>query len=238
MNRTPAELYMDTGYLIAKTFKRMYREYLELRSRRKWPLPDDRVIYSVPWKEKSPDAYAKKYRGVCRDPLFPWSEKDEEIFRGSDMVVEPLDSELDAHLAVGRLDKDVDPDDDIVIHSHEDAMEVFGLLETPAKREVIWICDAESDMAGRSDYPLLGYDPAWFGGNWFSAISDCLCFPIWHGTETEGELFKTHHEKLNRHALFDTPATARAYLEYYRSFDWTETGDYTIIEVRLVKENS
>ncbi len=213
----------------------MYREYLELRDFKNYPLPDDRAIYSIPWEELSFDAYAKQYRGVCREPLFTWDEKDEEFFRGSDMVIQPVDAELEAHLAVGQLDKDNEPDDDIIIKSHEDAMRVFKLLEAPVEREVIWIRNAESDLAGQTDYPLLGYDPAWFGGDWFSAISDCLCFPIWHGTDTEGKLFKMYHERLNKYALFDTPHGARDFLKYYRSFDWTETGDYAIVEVRLVK---
>ncbi len=229
---------MDYGYLIVKTFERVYREYFELRDIKDFPLPDDRAIYSIPWKGASPDEYAKQYRGVCREPLFTWDEKNEELFRGSDMVIQPVDTELEAHLAVGRLDKDNKPDDEIIIKSHEDAMRVFGLLEAPVERDVIWIRNAESDSAGQADYPLLGYDPAWFGGAWFSALSDCLCFPIWHGTDTEGELFKKFHDKLNKHALFDTPETARDFLEYYRSFDWTETGDYTIVEVRLVEESS
>jgi len=229
---------MDSGYLILKTFERMYRWYLDLRDSRDYPLPDDRVIYSIPWKQKSPNAYAKQYRGVCREPLFPWNERDEEVFRGSGMVVEPLDSELKAHQAVGQLDKDRDPDDEIIIKSHGDAMRVFSLLEAPVEREVIWVRKAESDVVSQPDCPLLGYDPAWFGGNWFSAISDCLCFPIWHGTDPEGELFKEYHEKLNNHALFDTPEGAREFLAYYRSFDWTETGDYAIIEVRLVTDDT
>jgi hypothetical protein len=79
----------------------MYREYLKLRDSKNYPLPKNRVIYSIPWKEKSLDEYAKKYRGICRPPPFPWNERDEEVFRGSGMVVEPLDSELKAYLAVG-----------------------------------------------------------------------------------------------------------------------------------------
>lgn len=228
---------MDSGYLIVKTFERMYREYLQLRDIRNYPLPNDHVIYSIPLKGVSAGTYAKRYRGVCREPLFPWNETDEKFFRGSDMVIQPLDAELKAHLAIGQLDDENDPEDEedeIVIRSHEDAIRIFGLLEAPVEREVIWVRKTESVLTNQPDYPLLGYDPAWFGGNWFSAISDCLCFPRWHGTDSEGQLFKKYHEKLNKHALFDNPQIARDYLEYYRSFDWTETGDYNIIEVRLV----
>jgi hypothetical protein len=186
----------------------------------------------------SPDNYAKQYRGVCRDPLFSWDEKDEEVFRGSGMVVEPEDAELEAHLAIGRLDKAQKADYDFIkLKSHEDAINVFNLIQVPVEREIIWIRDAESDLSGLPDYPLLGYEPSWLGGDWFSAISDCRCFPRWHGTDIEGELFKVHHDNLNQYALFNTPKMARDFLEYYLSFDWTETGEYVITEVRLVKGN-
>ncbi len=46
-------------------------------------------------------------------------------------------------------------------------------------------------------------------------------------------LFLEHFRRLNRHGLFDTPEAAQAFLDYYRSFDWTETGDYVIAEVFL-----
>ena len=45
-------------------------------------------------------------------------------------------------------------------------------------------------------------------------------------------------DSLNQYALFNTPETARDFLEYYLSFDWTEhVGEYVITEVRLVKGN-
>ena len=203
---------MTSGYLIVKTFERMYREYLELRDFMKYPLPHDKVIYSIPWKEISPNACAKQYRGVCRDTLFSWDEKDEQFFKGSDMVVQPIETELEAHLALGRLDNARRRDDDVVLKSYEDAMHVFSLLQAPVEREVICIRDAESDSSDPLDYPLLGYEPAMFGGDWFSALSDCMCFPIWHGTDTEGELFKMHHDNLNQYALFNTPNMAKDFL--------------------------
>jgi hypothetical protein len=228
---------MESGYLIVKTFERFFREYLELRSKREYPLPNDRVIYSIARNAKSANDYTKQYRGVDRDPLFSWDEKDEEIFRGSGMVAEPEDAELEAHLAIGRFEKAQKTDDDL-IKSHEDAVSAFNLLEPPVEREIIWIRDAESDSSGLPDYPLLGYDPSYSGGDWFSAISDCMCFPRWHGTDTEGELFKKYHDNLNQYALFDTPEMAREFLEYYLSFEWTEhVGEYVITEVRLMKGN-
>jgi len=37
--------------------------------------------------------------------------------------------------------------------------------------------------------------------------------------------------RLNRDGLFQSAAEASAFLTYYLSFDWTETGDYEIAEV-------
>ncbi len=143
---------------------------------------------------------------------------------------------MEANLALGRLDKAKKADYDF-LKSYQDVMHVFRLLQVPVEREVIWIRDVESDSSEPPDYPLLGYEPAMFGGDWFSALSDCMCFPIWHGTDTVGELFKMHHDNLNQYALFNTPNMARDFLEYYRSFDWTEKGNYIITEVRLVNKN-
>lgn len=212
----------------------MCREYLELHDKKKYPLPDDNVIYSIPWKEKLPQAYEKQYCGVSRDPLFSWDEKCEQYFRGSGTVVEPIDAELEAHFAVGRLEK-LNKADHAFIESYEDAIQAFNLLKAPIEREIIWIRDVESDLIEMPDYILLGYEPAMSGGDWFSAISDCMCFPLWHGTDTEGVLFKEYHDKLNQNALFNTPKIAKEFIKYYLSFDWTEKGEYTITEVRLVK---
>jgi len=70
---------MNSGYLIVKTFERVYREYLEFRSKKEYPFPNDRVIYSIACNAKSANDYTKQYRGVDRYPLFSWDEKDENI---------------------------------------------------------------------------------------------------------------------------------------------------------------
>jgi hypothetical protein len=57
------------------------------------------------------------------------------------------------------------------------------------------------------------------------------CFPRWHGTDPEGVLFREHFERLNRHGLFESAQEASAFLAFYLSFDWTETGEYEIAEV-------
>jgi hypothetical protein len=58
-----------------------------------------------------------------------------------------------------------------------------------------------------------------------------MCFPRWHGTDEDGTLFLEHYSRLNSHGLFDSAAHATDFLRFYTSFDWTETGDYSIVSV-------
>ncbi len=223
---------VTSGYLIVKTFERMYREYLKVREISSFPLADNKVIYSIPWRGCPAQSQTKQYQGVSRDPLFRWDDRDEKLFRGTNLVVEPEDHELEAHFALGRL-PEIGEDEMTIIGSLEDARHVFGLLGTSAERETIWVRDIDSDSSEVPDYPLLGYEPTLgFGGQWFSAISDCLCFPLWHGTDSEGVLFREYHDRLNKHALFETSEAARDFICFYLSFDWTEQGDPVITEVR------
>ena len=62
-----------------------------------------------------------------------------------------------------------------------------------------------------------------------------MLFPRWHGSDPEGTLFRDHFEKLNSFGLFYNRNDAREFLKYYLSFDWTETGEYYITEVALLK---
>lgn len=226
------ERNVTSGYLIVKTFERMYREYLAVREIRTFPLPDDRVIYSIPWKGCPAHSQTKRYQGASRDALFRWDDQDEKFFRGTNTVEEPEDDELEAHFALGRLPKTAE-DEMSIIDTLEDARSVFSLLGAPRERELIWVRNLDSDSSKEPGYPLLGYEPTiGFGGACFSAISDCLCFPLWHGTDFEGALFKEHHARLNEYALFESPTAARDFIHYYLSFNWTEHGHYIITEVR------
>jgi hypothetical protein len=118
----------------------------------------------------------------------------------------------------------------------EDAQEILAWLdyETPGASkdlEITW-----TRLAGRSIQPppnfrFIGYEPNYFAGDWFSPISDCMCFPRWHGTDREGVLFSDWFSRLNTQGLFDTKEEAQNFLNYYLSFDWTERGDYRIAEV-------
>ena len=120
--------------------------------------------------------------------------------------------------------------------SVRDARRVYSLLRNPERWEVIWAGNSD-EAVDRSDVgATLGFEPTWFVGDRLSALCDCMCFPRWHGTDKEGVLFAEHYERLNEHALFNSRDEAKEFLEFYLSFDWTETGDYVIAEICLPEE--
>jgi hypothetical protein len=124
--------------------------------------------------------------------------------------------------------------DEDFIFSLEDARHVFSLLRRPEAWELVWIKDAAAPVSPPPHSVNVGYDPTWFWGDHFSAICDSMCFPRWHGPDPEGRLFAPYFERLNEHALFSTFSKADEFLRFYRSHDWTETGDYLIAKVRLL----
>jgi hypothetical protein len=213
-----SEREVTSGYLIERSFERMYVEFHR-------PADPGQIVYSIPRRGASPEASSKKYRGIARDPLHAWFHELEGT------VPEPEEREAATEL---RLLEDAGRSADDFIDSLADAKRVWDKLRAPTHWELIWAGDCDAGIAPPPDTFLLGYEPTWFWGDHFSAISDCMCFPTWHGTDEEGVLFAEHHHRLNKHALYPTTEEARAFLQYYRSFDWTETGDYVIAEVRLV----
>jgi len=209
---------LSCGYLIVKPYERLFREF----KRRAAP---EEGIYSIPEEGRSPATYDKQYRGISRRPLQAWDER----LRGAPGIEPPV--ELDAANAIRRLDDTGRSQEDFIFDLVDLTM-VWGLLRSPSEWEIIWAGDRSQSAVAPADSRLLGYEPTWFTGDHFSAIADCLCFPCWHGTDPAGVAFREFHELLNANALFDRPDEAQEFLQYYRSFDWTETGDYVIAEIR------
>ncbi len=213
-------MHPRAGFLIVRTFEYLYRHFAK-------PAKHDRVVYSVPREGVPPQQIAKQYRGIDREALEAWSLQDLEL--GLPNI--PTPTERDACLAMHELECQGASDDDFIF-SFADARRVFSRLQLPEEWELIWAAEATAGKDVPPQGRLLGYEPTWFSGDHFSAVCDCLCFPRWHGTDVEGELFTPHYERLNAHALFDTVAEAEGFLRFYQSHDWTETGDYVIAEVR------
>jgi hypothetical protein len=195
-----------SGFLILKRFEQLFREFATKPG-------FDRRIYALPVFGDDLSKATIRYRGLDRDAIRPDA-------RGS--------------LAEIRM-AELDPDDvgDGFLGTLEQAMDVLRWAheETPDAYEVAWARVAGTSEAPPAGFDLLGFEPSYFTGDHFSAVCDCLCFPRWHGTDPEGTLFGEHFKRLNRDGLFHLAAEASAFLAYYLSFDWTETGDYEIAEV-------
>lgn len=116
----------------------------------------------------------------------------------------------------------------------EHVRSVLNMVERPARWEVIWAAAIDTGSVGPASSERLGYDVSYLPHSFFSVISDSMVFPRWHGTDREGVLFREHHDRLNQHALFDSPEDAQRFLDFYLAQDWTERGVFWIVEVRLM----
>lgn len=207
------------GYLVVRTYEALYRRYAPKL---------DRPLYSIPREGGSPEQMSKRYRGIDREALEGWSLED----LTDPHVIRPVLQESEACLHMHELERRGTVDTDWIF-SFDSAREVLGRLPTPTDWEIIWTVQVGAEFQRPRDGTLLGFDPTWFTSDHFSALCDCMCFPRWHGTDEAGTLFLPFHEKLNRHALFETAQAATEFLDFYRSFDWTEDGEYSIAEVWL-----
>ena len=219
------------GFLIVTRFEALYRDYCDrigkvAREHRGFT---EKSIYSVPQERLPSSEVRKKYRGLDRVPLIAWPSREfpDETWMGREepkasQALEDLETANQAH--------------DGFIFSVLDAQRVYSLLRKPDWWELIWAGNSEVRMDRNGVGLTLGFEPTWFSGDRFSAVCDSMCFPRWHGTDPEGKLFAEYHERLNEHALFNSRAEAQQFLDFYRSFDWTETGDYVIAEICLPED--
>ena len=219
------------GFLIVTRFEALYRNYcdrIEKVARKHWGFTD-KLIYSVPQERLPSSEVPKKYRGIDRVPLIAWPSREfpDETWMGRE--------EPEASQALEDLEIATQADEGFIF-SVLDARRVYSLLRNPDWWELIWARNSDERMDRNGVGLTLGFEPTWFGGDRFSAVCDCMCFPRWHGTDPEGTLFAEYYERLNEHALFNSRAEAQQFLDYYRSFDWTETGDYVIAEICLPED--
>ena len=195
------------GFLIVKTFARLYRDYVT-----DYGLKKD--FYALPRLDKTPEEYRIQYRGLHRDALNDYE-----------------DSELPAEIRMAELAESERCWDGFLFRL-DDALEVFELLgESKPHYELVWSRTAGSGRRPPAGFAAIGHEPSWFAGDHFSALCDCMVIPRWHGTDVDGTLFLDHFRRLNQHGLFSTAHEATEFLDYYLSFDWTERGDFLCAEV-------
>jgi hypothetical protein len=219
------------GFLIVTRFEVLYRDYcnrIEKIAREQWGFTNE-LIYSIPQQSVSPTEVRKKYRGIDRVPLIAWPSRQfpEETWMGREEP-EACQTLEDLETSAGAQEG--------FIFSIRDARRVSSLLRYPERWETIWARNSGVEIDRTGVGSTLGFEPTWFVGDRFSAVCDCMCFPKWHGTDKEGLLFADYYERLNECALFNSAEEAKAFLDFYRSFDWTETGDYVIAEICLPAE--
>ena len=194
------------GFLVLKCFEPLFRGFAAK--------PEfDRRIYALPVFGDDPSIAVVRYRGLDRDAIAAYTAGSLAQIRMAELDPDDVGGGLIATLEQAR---------DVLRWAEEEA---------PGAYEIAWARVAGSLHAPPPGFEFLGFEPSYFTGDHFSASCDCLCFPRWHGTDPEGLLFQEHFSRLNRNGLFRSAQEASAFLRYYLSFDWTETGDYEIADV-------
>lgn len=207
---TGHNLEIEAGYLIVKTFPKLYKDYVQ-----RYALSTS--VYALPRIDLGPDDYEIQYRGIDRDALTPYTD--------SDNLAEIRMSEMEKDSRCG----------DGFLFTQADVNDVMSYLIDSNTYEIIWTKIAKSNDKPPDGFISIGFEPSWFIGDHFSASCDSMLIPRWHGTD-EGTLFKDYFDKLNRYGLFETYDIAKSFLDFYLSFDCAETGEYEITEV-FIKMN-
>ena len=208
------------GYLIVKTFVKLYHDYVGRDSvTHDW--------YAVPRIDRTPEEQRIQYKGIDRGALSPLP-----VNLLKELPRDRLDTETaEAEVRLAELEESRLSFDGFLFRLQE-ASEVYDLLgEAKRNYELIWCRLAGSGYPVPPSFRSIGYEPSYFDSDHFSASCDAMMFPRWHGTDEEGKLFASYFAQLNRHGLFGTAEQAKDFLKYYLSFDWTETGKYKIVEV-------
>jgi len=202
---------IEAGYLIVKTFPKLYQDYVQ-----RYEL--SKPIYALPRIDLGPDDYEIRYRGIDRDVLDAYTDSDNL-----------------AEIRMSELENDNKCEDGFLF-TQADVNDVMSYLADLKTYEIIWTRIAISNHKPPDGFIPIGFEPSYFVGDHFSASCDCMLIPRWHGTDKEGALFKDYFDKLNKHGLFKAHDIAKSFLDFYLSFDWTETGEYEIAEV-FIKMN-
>ena len=219
----------DFGYLVVQPFDVLYAEFA---AKPKFNLE----IYALPRYGTSPQSVLKHYHGLDRSPLESSGPAPPSHMHIA--APEPFDyfksatSVLAAQMRMHELEEE-DRSFSGIIYDGEGLNDVLRWLAEEREHgyETLWARVAGSHAVPPAGYHCLGLEPSYFPGGFFSPVCDALCFPRWHGTDSEGVLFREHFDRLNRYALFDDPEAADAYLKHYLSIPWTERGEFEIAEV-------
>ncbi len=219
---------MPSGYLIVKTFDRVWAEFASPTT--------DQAIYGIPRKGILAAVARKRYRGIDRDAIcdhyrsLPNRERDVRLEAEAQALLAKMGAEEASEWGDAKVSEGL-------ILRWDDVLLLLSKIRDRIGYEVIWVRDylydiEDVDSVIPDSSALLGYEPS-NGREHFSAIADCLFFPRWHGTDMEGVLFASWYESLNENGLFNSATEALNFLDFYRSREWTETGLWEITEAWL-----
>ena len=218
----------SAGFLIVKTFARMYRDYLtefeELRQ-----LRSDFNRNPVPL-ERMPG----RYRGVARNPMEAWIEE----FTGSGLFEEPTGQELAASLFMREL-CDAGKAEGFFVFTLEDVRKIFRMIQPPVEREIIWARRIDKSDTPPPETIFLGYEPIDFYGDFTSLIANVLFFRYAETPDIkdpDGTRAKIHYPRLNKWGLFDIPTHAQEYADSFPPLPQPERPPH-IVEVKTFERN-
>lgn len=122
---------------------------------------------------------------------------------------------------------------DELMNKESTALKFISLFEKSDDYELIWVRNSGTKCDVPDGYGFIGYDisyPCDYSGS-FSIICDCMFICRWHGCDKEGTLFLPEFKKLNANGLFNDWQSAYDYMVKYLNEDWTERGEYCILEI-------
>ena len=218
---------VTSGFLVVKTFERMYRDYRANFEKLKLRRVEPRITYDpIPLEQMS-----GVYRGISRDPIQHWVE----VLRGSG-VEEPTDHELTASLFMKELN-DSGKAENGFIFALDDAKKLLEMIHPPVEREIIWAKRTDKNDPPPPETVILGYEPIDFDGDFSSLIAHVVFFRYsWNATiaDPDGTRAKIYYTRLNKWGLFNTPTYARQYVDSFPLLPAHERPDH-IAEIRTVR---
>ena len=177
------------------------------------------------------------YRGTGRSVLDPYPSLDPTIVKVFADGGAAMESNRAARIRFYEIVGAELPElyEERLLPTLGEAREVQALVDVSADWEIIYVA-AEPLARGER---TLGYDLGWWGGEFYSLISDSAVDPFWHPPDPSDfhDLAK-QLRVLNAHLLFDSPEDALAFKTYYTTKPWAETesfeGAFKVIRVDAV----
>lgn len=206
---TEKEICEIAQFVTVKKYDVLYSE--ELARFRKQPLN----IYALPFAEKPSMAY----NGTGRMGLDLCDKHRKKITDAQKQLIKNFLEDFNFA--------------DELMNNESTALQFISLFEKYEDYELIWVRNSGTVCDVPDGYDFIGYDisyPCDYSGS-FSIICDCMFICRWHGCDIEGTLFLPEFNKLNANGLFNDWQSAYDYMVKYLNEDWTERGEYCILEI-------